>query len=81
VDWSKQGSGPRPTKEHSVKCILIRRFSTIRRHAEAGMTTAEYAVGTLAACAFAAVLLAIVRSGTVRSALSSVIATALGSVG
>lgn len=45
------------------------------------MTTAEYAVGTLAACAFAAVLLAIVRSGTVRSALSSVIATALGSVG
>ena len=64
-----------------MRCTLVRRFSTIRRRAEAGMTTAEYAVGTLAACAFAAVLLAVVRSGTVKSALASVIATALGSVG
>jgi len=53
----------------------------LRRRAEAGMTTAEYAVGTIAACAFAAVLLAVVRSGTVKSALASVIATALGSAG
>jgi hypothetical protein len=43
------------------------------------MTTAEYAVGTIAACAFGAVLLAVVRSGTVRSALAGVITTALGS--
>ena len=64
-----------------MKCTLVRRFSTIRRTAEAGMTTAEYAVGTLAACAFAAVLLAVVRSGTVKSALASVIAAALGSAG
>ena len=64
-----------------MKCTLVTRFSRIRRAAEAGMTTAEYAVGTLAACAFAAVLLAVVRSGTVQSALASVIATALGSVG
>ena len=64
-----------------MKCTLVTRFSTIRRTAEDGMTTAEYAVGTLAACAFAAVLLAVVRSGTVKSALASVIATALGSVG
>jgi hypothetical protein len=71
----------RPFEEHSVKCTLVTRFSTIRRAAEAGMTTAEYAVGTLAACAFAAVLLAVVRSGTVKSALASVIAAALGSVG
>jgi hypothetical protein len=68
-------------EEHNVKCASITRFSRMRRVAEAGMTTAEYAVGTLAACAFAAVLLAVVRSGTVRSALASVIATALGSVG
>jgi hypothetical protein len=71
----------RPLEEHSVKCTLVRRFSTIRRAGEAGMTTAEYAVGTLAACAFAAVLLAVVRSGPVKSALASVIAAALGSVG
>ncbi len=42
------------------------------------MTTAEYAVGTLAAVAFAAVLLAVVRSEAVRSALSSMIVSALG---
>ena len=80
--WSNKGLQPtRPLEEHSVRCTLTRRFSTVRRAAEAGMTTAEYAVGTLAACAFAAVLLAVVRSGTVKSALASVIAAALGSVG
>jgi Protein of unknown function (DUF4244) len=44
---------------------------------QAGMTTAEYAVGTLAACAFAAVLMAVVRSGAVRTALTDLIASAL----
>lgn len=45
--------------------------------AEAGMSTAEYAVGTIAACGFAAVLYKIVTSGAVRSALTSVIVRAL----
>ena len=49
----------------------------IRTAADAGMTTAEYAVGTLAACAFAATLLVVVRSGAIRSALSGLIASAL----
>ncbi|MFG2195817.1 DUF4244 domain-containing protein [Streptomyces sp. NPDC048639] len=44
---------------------------------EAGMTTAEYAVGTVAACGFAAVLYKVVTSGTVSSALESVIGKAL----
>jgi hypothetical protein len=44
---------------------------------DAGMTTAEYAVGTLAACAFAAVLMAVVRSGAVKSALTDLITSAL----
>jgi hypothetical protein len=48
-----------------------------RRRSEAGMTTAEYAVGTLAACAFAAVLIAVVRSGAVKSALAGLITSAL----
>jgi hypothetical protein len=56
---------------------LISRFDRLRRHAQAGMTTAEYAVGTLAACAFAATLLAIVRSGAIKSALSDLITSAL----
>ena len=50
----------------------------LRALGERGMTTAEYAVGTMAAVAFAALLLAIVRSGPVKSALSKVIVTALG---
>ena len=50
----------------------------LRAFGEEGMTTAEYAVGTMAAVAFAALLLAIVRSGPVKSALSKVILTALG---
>lgn len=50
----------------------------LRQLGEEGMTTAEYAVGTMAAVAFAALLLAVVRSGPVKSALSKVIMTALG---
>ena len=60
---------------------LARRWSELRRGVDAGMTTAEYAVGTLAACAFAAVLLAVVRSGPIKSALGKVITTALGIAG
>lgn len=49
----------------------------LRRRGDAGMTTAEYAVGTIAACAFAAVLLAILKSGAVKGVVTSVITTAL----
>ena len=78
VHWFSWHLPNHPSEETHVKCILRQRFSTVRRAAEAGMTTAEYAVGTLAACAFAAVLLAVVRSGGVKSALASVITAALG---
>ena len=54
-----------------------RRVGEWGRRSEAGMTTAEYAVGTLAACAFAAVLLAVVRSGGISSLVTEVITTAL----
>lgn len=57
---------------------LRRRYRAVRASGSAGMTTAEYAVGTLAAVAFAAVLLAVVKSGPVKSALASVITSALG---
>jgi hypothetical protein len=50
----------------------------LARSPEEGMTTAEYAVGTLAAVTFAIVLLAVVKSGAVKSALAAVITTALG---
>lgn len=54
-----------------------RRARSCRAAAEAGMSTAEYAVGTIAACGFAAVLYKIVTSGPVKSALSAVIEKAL----
>ncbi|MEU4419520.1 DUF4244 domain-containing protein [Actinoplanes sp. NPDC024001] len=41
------------------------------------MSTAEYAVGTLAAVAFAGVLLKVVSSGSVSSALAGIIGRAL----
>lgn len=42
-----------------------------------GMSTAEYAVGTVAACAFAALLYKVVTSQTVQNALDSLIHRAL----
>lgn len=45
-----------------------------------GMTTAEYAVGTVAAVAFAAVLYKVVRSPAVSDALTSIVQSALHSI-
>jgi hypothetical protein len=45
------------------------------------MTTAEYAVGIMAACTFALVLLGVVRSDAVRSALTSIVQNALALAG
>jgi len=42
-----------------------------------GMTTVEYAVGTLAAVAFAGVLLKVLTSDTVQAALASIVQRAL----
>ena len=56
----------------------VTRWRRIRDGArDAGMSTAEYAVGTLAAVAFAGVLLKVVTSPSIQSALSAIIAKAL----
>ena len=50
--------------------------SAITRHKasrERGMTTAEYAVGTIAACAFAGLLIKLVSSGSTLEMLTSVV--------
>ena len=47
---------------------------------DTGMSTAEYAVGTVAAVAFAVVLYKIVRSPAVSSALSSIVTSALHAI-
>lgn len=57
------------------------RWEAVRSRPEAGMSTAEYAVGTVAAAAFAAVLMVVVKSGAVQSGLTSIITSALGTGG
>ncbi|MGO4596667.1 DUF4244 domain-containing protein [Terrabacter sp. 2RAF25] len=63
----------------SLSRRLIRRLRALRR--EVGMTTAEYAVGIMAACTFALVLLGVVKSDAVRSALTGIVQSALGLAG
>lgn len=57
--------------------LLQRIARRLRIGVDAGMTTAEYAVGTVAAVAFAVVLYKIVRSDAVSAALSGIIRSAL----
>ncbi|WP_443057064.1 DUF4244 domain-containing protein [Streptomyces sp. NBC_00669] len=64
-------------KAERVACWWAGRVRRCRSAADAGMSTAEYAVGTIAACGFAAVLYKIVTSGPVRTAMTSVIEKAL----
>ncbi|THA62393.1 DUF4244 domain-containing protein [Streptomyces sp. A0958] len=49
----------------------------VRARADSGMTTSEYAVGTIAACAFAAVLYKVVTSPAVMAQLQSLLKGAL----
>jgi hypothetical protein len=58
---------------HHARRTVVR----LRLAGEAGMTTAEYAVGTIAACAFAALLLMVIKSGSVEALVTTVITTAL----
>jgi hypothetical protein len=59
---------------------LSRRWAALCRSADAGMSTAEYAVGTVAACAFAAVLYKVVTGGSIVSALGRLITSALATL-
>ncbi|MCU7823974.1 DUF4244 domain-containing protein [Kitasatospora sp. DSM 101779] len=68
-----------------VRARLARRLARRIRGAtigppDAGMTTAEYAIGTVAACAFAAILYRVVTSGTVSGALGELLDRALHAV-
>lgn len=57
-----------------VRRWYVRRM---RRSADAGMTTVEYAIGTVVAAAFAAVLYRIVTGDSIVSGLTSLVASAL----
>ena len=61
-------------KENYVRRLIVR-LAGLR--GDDGMNTAEYAVGTLAAVAFAGVLLKVLSSPSVQAALTGVINEAL----
>lgn len=71
----------------ALRSVAVRRRrkitarTTSRHGPQAGTTTAEYAIGTLAACGFAAILYKIVTGGWVASLLSGIVHKALGAVG
>ncbi len=64
----------------SARTALHRRWRRLLATAEAGMSTAEYAVGTVAACAFAAVLYRVVTGGSIVSALGDLVERALSTL-
>ncbi len=59
---------------------VLRVAPRCRRLSEVGMATAEYAIATLAACGFAALLLTLLRSPEVRDLLFGIVKRALSSV-
>ena len=68
---------PEERRRHSG---LARRWAALRATAEAGMSTAEYAVGTVAACAFAAVLYRVVTGGSIVTGLTELVESALSTL-
>ena len=70
-----------PAEPRLAECASAERMSAEDRsvddRADAGMSTVEYAVGTVAAAAFAAVLYQIVTGGSVLSGLTDLINRAM----
>ena len=89
MSTTPRGAAPgRPRRRNAGRrrcpvLALIRRLtaSLRARGRETGSITAEYAIGTVVACTFAAVLYKIVTSQAVANLLAGIIRRALGSVG
>lgn len=62
------------------RATLAARWRAAREQGERGMSTAEYAVGTVAACAFAAVLYRVVTGGSVVTGLTKLVQSALATL-
>jgi hypothetical protein len=56
---------------------VLRARATLLAVDDAGMSTVEYAIGTIAAAAFAAILYTVVTGDSIVSALTNIIARAL----
>ena len=73
------GNGSQQEPAARRRAALARRWAEVRT-GEEGMSTAEYAVGTVAACAFAAVLYQVVTGGSVVGALGDLVESALATL-
>ena len=56
---------------------IRRRLVAAHLQCDAGMSTAEYAIGTIAACAFAALLYKVITSAQILNLLTGVVSRAL----
>ena len=74
-DAASPGGGP-----PAARRALARRWARLRETGEAGMSTAEYAVGTVAACAFAAVLYRVVSGESIVTGLTDLVESALATL-
>ena len=70
----------RPSVRRRASTVLADRWRAVRATGESGMSTAEYAVGTVAACAFAAVLYRVVTGGSIVTGLTDLVETALATL-
>lgn len=61
--------------------MFLGRINRRLRNSERGMTTAEYAVGTVAACGFGGVLYELLQSKPVTNLLGGLVEKALGFLG
>jgi hypothetical protein len=64
---------------HTVRTVPVRaavRLQSMQADRDAGMTTAEYAVGTVAACGFSGILYKVITSPEVLGLITSVISRA-----
>ena len=84
---SPQAHAGEPEPHASVRPVdvraanpFLRRWAAVRATGEAGMSTAEYAVGTVAACAFAAVLYRVVTGGSIVTGLTDLVESALATL-
>jgi hypothetical protein len=67
--------GSRTVPRRWWRLVVARLAGAVR--GEAGMSTAEYAIGTIAAAAFAAVLYKVVTGGAITGALTDLVQRAL----
>ncbi|MEU5859723.1 MULTISPECIES: DUF4244 domain-containing protein [unclassified Nonomuraea] len=70
-----------PTSSRNTRWRPSKWIACAVANRERGMSTAEYAVGTIAACAFAALLFKVVSSPEVQEMLKSLIDRALKTTG